>query len=250
MCCAQDVPWYQEWFNEDYLEVYGHRDAADAKRAVTLAERELALSRGDRVLDLCCGNGRHSLELVRRGFRVVALDLSYALLRSGAKKAREEALRVGFVQADARRIALREGFDAVLNFFTSFGYFEADDDNTLMLENISRVLKEGGKFLIDYLNAAHVVKNLVPKTVWEVGSAKVCEVRWIDVVRRTVSKTITIERNGVEKGYSESVRLYGEDELRNMLTSCGLRVAKGFGDYDGSSIDVGRPRLILVGAKA
>lgn len=247
---AQDVPWYQEWFNEDYLEVYGHRDAADARRAVMLAEREMALDRTDRVLDLCCGNGRHSLELVRRGFRVVALDLSYALLRSGAKKAREAVLEVGFVQADARRIALRNEFDAVLNFFTSFGYFEADGDNRLVLENISRVLKKGGRFLIDHLNAEHVTKNLVPKTVWQVGSAKVCEVRRIDAVRKRVSKTIAIERNGVEKRYSESVRLYSEDELRNMLESCGLRVAKSFGDYDGGPVDVGRPRLILVGDKA
>jgi len=250
MCQTHDIPWYQAWFNEDYLEVYGHRDAADARRAVMLAEREVVLRAGDRVLDLCCGNGRHSLELARRGYRVVALDLSYALLRSGAKEAREEGLPVWFVQADARRVALQREFDAVLNFFTSFGYFEADADNALVLENIASILREGGRFLIDFLNADHVRENLVPTTEFQVGSATVHEERKIDAVRNTVTKTITISRNGAEKRYSERVRLYSERDLRRMIELCGLRVTKTFGDYDGGSVDVGRPRLILVGQKA
>jgi len=247
---AHDIPWYQAWFNEDYLEVYGHRDAADASRAVMLAERKLALRAGDRLLDLCCGNGRHSLELARQGYRVVALDLSYVLLRSGAKQAREEGLPVWFVQADARRVALQCEFDAVVNFFTSFGYFETDADNALMLENISRVLKDGGKFFIDFLNADHVRENLVPRTELQVGSATVREEREIDTVRNTVTKTITIRRNGAEKRYSERVRLYSEGELRRMLELCGLRVRNTFGDYDGGPVHIERPRLILVGEKA
>ena len=247
---THDVRWYREWFNEDYLEVYSHRDAADARRAVVLAEREVPLHAGDRVLDLCCGNGRHSLELVRRGYRVVAVDLSYALLRSGASEAREERLAVRFVQADARCVALQSEFDAVLNFFTSFGYFEADAENALVLENISRLLREGGKFLIDFLNADHVRTHLVPKTQWQVGSATVREERKIDAARETVTKTITIKRDRVEKRYSECVRLYSEGELRQMLEVSGLRVTKVFGDYDGGPVEAGRPRLILVGEKA
>jgi len=249
MCHAQDLPWYRTWFNEDYLEVYGHRDEAEAERAVELAERELGLSPGDRVLDLCCGNARHSVELAARGLAVVALDLSSALLRSGARKARDEGVKVGFVQADARHIALRSGFDAVVNFFTSFGYFEADEDNELVLENIARVLTKRGRFLIDYLNVEHLQANLVPQTVWRVGSSSVREDRSIDTVNRRVNKTIAIERGGAEKRYSESVRLYSEDELKNMLESRGLSVLNAFGDYDGGTVDVARPRLILVGEK-
>jgi SAM-dependent methyltransferase len=247
---AHDIPWYEAWFNEDYLEVYGHRDAADARRAVALTERSLALHAGDRVLDLCCGNGRHSLELARRGYDVVGLDLSYELLRSGAKQAREEGLPVRFVQADARRVGVQRAFDAVLNFFTSFGYFETDADNALMIENISRVLRKGGKFFIDFLNADYVRRTLVPSTEWGVGSATVREERKIDAARNTVTKTITIKRSGGEKRYAECVRLYSERELRRMLESCGLKVTKTFGDYDGGSVDVRRPRLILMGEKA
>jgi ubiquinone/menaquinone biosynthesis C-methylase UbiE len=243
------LPWYQTWFNEDYLEVYGHRDEAEARRAIALAERELGLSVGDRVLDLCCGNARHSVELAERGLAVVALDLSSALLRSGAKKARDEGVKVGFVQGDARHIAVQGGFDAVVNFFTSFGYFDADEDNALVIENVARVLKTRGKFLIDYFNVEHLRKNLVRKSVLRVGSARVREERRIDTVTKRVNKTITIERDGVEKRYFESIRLYGEDELRSMLESCGLSVSRTFGDYDGGSVDVARPRLILVGEK-
>ena len=249
MCHAQDLPWYQTWFNQDYLEVYCHRDAAEARLAVTLAQRELGLSPGDRVLDLCCGSGRHSMELAARGLVVVALDLSSALLQSGAEKARDEGVKVGFVQADARHVALHSVFDAVVNFFTSFGYFDADEDDALMLDNIASVLRRGGGFLIDYFNAEHLRANLVPKTVWRVGSARVCEERSIDNVSKRVNKTITIERNKVEKCYLESVRLYSENELKDMLESCGLSVSKTFGDYDGGSVDVARPRLILVGEK-
>ena len=249
MCHSRDLPWYQTWFNEDYLDVYGHRDAAEAKRAVALAERELGLSPGDRVLDLCCGNARHSVELAGRGFAVVALDLSSALLRSGAKKARDEGVKVVFIRADARHIAVHGVFAAVVNFFTSFGYFDRDEDDALMLDSIARVLRKRGGFLIDYFNAEHLRENLVPESVWRVGSTRVSEERGIDPVNRRVNKTITIERDGVEKRYVESVRLYSEGELRNMLESCGLRVSKTFGDYDGSSVDIARPRLILVGEK-
>ena len=223
MCHAQDLPWYRTWFNEDYLEVYGHRDEAEAKQGV---------------------------ELAARGLFVVALDLSSALLRSGAQKARDEGVRVGFVQADARHVAVHSGFDAVVNFFTSFGYFEADEDNELVLENIARVLKKRGRFLIDYLNVNHLQANLVTQNVWRMGSASVREDRSIDTVNRRVNKTIAIEREGVEKRYFESVRLYSQNELTSLLSSCGLRVSRTFGDYDGSAVDVARPRLILVGERA
>jgi ubiquinone/menaquinone biosynthesis C-methylase UbiE len=250
MCQAQDLPWYQTWFNEDYLDVYGRRDAAEAQRAIALAERELGLSPGDRVLDLCCGNARHSVELAERGFVVVALDLSPALLLSGAKKAHDAGVKVGFVQGDARRIAVHSVFDAVVNFFTSFGYFDKDEDNALVIENVARVLKKRGRFLIDYFNTEHLLTNLVPESVWSVGSARVREERVIDSVNNRVNKRITIERDGVEKRYFESVRLYSENELRNMLESCGLSVSKSFGDYDGGAVEISRPRLILVGEKA
>ena len=250
MCQTQDLPWYQTWFNKDYLEVYGHRDETEARQAVSLAERELGLSPGDQVLDLCCGNGRHSLHLARRGFKVVSLDLSYALLQSGAERARQEALRVAFVQADARQIALRAAFDAVLNFFTSFGYFDADRENVRVLENISRVLTKRGRFLIDYFNTEQLLRNLVPETVSQVGSSKVREMRRIDASSNMIAKTITIERDGVEKRYVETVKLYREHDFRDMLGSCGLAITKTFGDYDGAPAALTRPRLILIGGKA
>jgi SAM-dependent methyltransferase len=245
----QNSPWYQSWFNEDYLEIYRHRDEGDAQRAILFAERELGLRPGDRVLDLCCGNGRHSVELARRGYRVTGLDLSHTLLRLGQRYARQESLKIAFVRADARQFPFHDAFDTVLNFFTSFGYFDADADNVAVLENIARVLRQGGRFLVDYLNADYVLKNFVFKTVWNCGLSKVRELRTIDTKNNRVVKTITIERDGVETRYYESVKLYREDDFRAMLEPCGLAVKNAFGDYDGNPADTMRPRLILIGEK-
>src|SRR5436305_12430325 len=115
------MPWYEDWFGEEYLELYSHRDASEAEEHVDFVERYLTLPRPRAVLDLACGAGRHTAALRRRGFRTLALDLSLTLL------ARMRARGLPRVAGDMRRLPLTAGSSGwVLNFLISFGYFGAD----------------------------------------------------------------------------------------------------------------------------
>ncbi len=152
------MEWYERWFGEDYLTVYDHRDTEEAERDVQAIKNVLDLKENELVLDLCCGNGRHDIPLVRMGCRVVGLDFSMPLL-SVARSARMPGTTYPlYIRADARNIPFRNGiFDIIVNLFTSFGYF-TDDENCEMLRSISRVLKPDGRFYIDYLNPPRVLK--------------------------------------------------------------------------------------------
>jgi ubiquinone/menaquinone biosynthesis C-methylase UbiE len=139
---SSDTRWYEEAFRADYLRVYPHRDLDSARPEVAfLLERGV---RG-RVLDLCCGFGRHALLLAQSGASVVGLDLSLELLSAARElPGFERALAGRLVHADASRLPFRDAsFDSLVNLFSSFGYLDADGD-ARMLSEIARTLRAGG----------------------------------------------------------------------------------------------------------
>lgn len=99
---------------------------------------------GANILDLACGTGRYAIPLARRGFQVTALDLTPAYLQEGQKKAEAENLSIRWVQGDMRDIPFQDEFDAVINIFTSFGFFEEEGDHWKTLKGVVRALKPGG----------------------------------------------------------------------------------------------------------
>lgn len=159
--------WYEKSFGEDYLVVYKHRDFGGARKEVERMISWLGLPPGSKVLDLCCGMGRHSLALAEAGYEVTGVDLSEVLLREA--RSQKGAEQVTWLRSDMRDLPLTGGFDAVVNLFTSFGYFEEDEEQVKVLREIYRMLKPGGKFVIDYLNPAYVIRHLVPHSTREDG---------------------------------------------------------------------------------
>jgi SAM-dependent methyltransferase len=150
------VAWYREWFGEEYLDLYAHRDRQEAERQADFVERRLGPEKPHAVLDLACGAGRHTDALRRRGYRVLGVDLSVTLLAR-----RPDLPRVA---GDMRALPFAaSSFDWVLNFFTSFGYFEEERENFRVLEEVVRMLAPGGRFLIDLMNAEPVIENLQPR---------------------------------------------------------------------------------------
>ncbi len=183
------MPWYKEWFGEEYLELYSYRDESEAEEHVDFVERQLgdgAAARPRAVLDLACGAGRHTAALRRRGYRTLGVDLSITLLA----RMREQGLPR--VAGDMRRLPFADGsFDWVLNFFTSFGYFEAERENFRVLEEIVRVLTPGGRFLIDLMNPGPVLANLKPRDVEVREDGLRVEIeRWYDPERQRINKRI------------------------------------------------------------
>jgi len=153
--------WYANWFGPDYIRLYPHRDTAEAERQVRFLLQAMdGLNQGARVLDLCCGAGRHTRLLNAKGFRVTGVDLSPALLA----RADEDGRRYHLARCDMRRLPFGPVFGLVTNFFTSFGYFATDQENRQILEAIASVLEPGGRFLIDYLNPDQVRATLVPES--------------------------------------------------------------------------------------
>jgi len=243
------MEWYERWFGEEYLIVYEHRDAAEAEREADTIRRVLNLGGGELVLDLCCGTGRHDVPLVRMGCRVIGLDYSERLL----KIARSSRSRGGkypvYVRADARRTVFRrDSFDVVLNLFTSFGYFE-DDENFGFLRSIARVLKPRGRFYIDYLNPPRVLSGLVEESVSLKNGVEVIEKRRYDPDTRRVEKDILLRKEGSELEFRESVRLYGREEMTEMLSGAGLRTEGVLGSAEGEPYGETSERMILFGTK-
>ena len=252
------MAWYKKAFGSAYLDVYSHRDEKEAGKALKLIERvyrpllEASGGRPLRVLDLCCGQGRYSVLLAGLGHEVAGVDLSGELLALGAEKlARRPELpgRVWLVRADMREVPFRGAFDLAINMFTSFGYFREDIENRRTLEAISCALRRGGKFVIDYLNRNHVIRELVEEDSFEQDGLAVTQSRRISPDGLRVDKTILVEGPQGRDSWVESVRLYNREELEWMLAESNLEVEKAYGDYEGGEYGPDSPRLILTGAR-
>ncbi len=237
------MAWYQEWFGEEYLELYSYRDVDEAERHVDFVERVVgahAESLPRAVLDLACGSGRHTLALRARGYRTLGLDLSLTLLRQPPPFPR--------VAGDIRELPFAdESFDWVLNFFTSFGYFEDERQNFRVLEEIARLLTPGGRFLIDLFNRDRVIAGLVPGETRELNGKTFEIERWFDDQTERVNKRITIRDGERHQSFVESVRAYTEPEVTIGLRWAGLELDRLYGDFDGGEFHQDSERLILVG---
>lgn len=240
------MSWYKEWFGEEYLELYSRRDESEAEAHVDFVERQLGSKTPPRaVLDLACGAGRHTAVLRRRGYRTLGLDLSMTLL------ARMRARELPRVAGDMRRLPFQpESFDWVLNFFTSFGYFERERENFQVLEEIVRVLVPDGRFLIDLMNPGPVLANLAPRDFEESEGRRVDIERWYDTGSQRMNKRITVRTTGEEpRIFRESVRLYRPEEVTIGLRWAGLEVDALFGNFQGDPYERDSERLILLGHK-
>lgn len=240
--------WYQKAFDSLYPIVYAHRTVESARAEAHFSIEHTGLSPSDVVLDLCCGNGRHMAHLVERAGRVVGLDYSVHLLAL----ARETLGKRGdLVRGDMRALPFDGAFDVVMNYFTSFGYFESDDENLRVVESLARALRPGGRFFIDYLNRNWAEEHVEPRSVRDVDGLQIEEDRWIDKKRHRVNKTTTVRQDGKTLGQSgESVKLYTLDEIAELLERGGLALERTYGDYTGTDCcDPSKPRMILVGRK-
>jgi SAM-dependent methyltransferase len=239
------MAWYKEWFGQDYLELYSHRNVEEAEEHVDFVERWLGPVRPRAVLDLACGAGRHTGALRQRGFRTLGIDLSVTLL------SRMRELQLPRVAGDMRNLPFAEAsFDCVLNFFTSFGYFERERENFRVLEEIVRVLTPGGRFLIDLLNPPFVLAHLQKRETQETAGRRVEIERWYDAASRRINKRIRVHLPGEPpRSFLESVRAYGRDEVEIGLRWAGLEVDRQFGNFAGDPHGDDSERLILVGHK-
>jgi SAM-dependent methyltransferase len=231
--------WFEDWFGEEYLALYEHRDHHEAGEVVKLIAERMGEVDAP-VLDLACGAGRHQRTLCERGWWTVGLDLSPSLLRA----ARAEDRTAPLVRADMRELPFADGsFVLVVNLFTSFGYFREDAQHLRVLADVARVVRPGGWFVLDYLHAEQVRRTLVSCDERTIGTVTVEQEREISSDGRFVRKTITIGDLG--RTFVERVRLFEPKELAALCTQAGFCVEAVVGDYDGSPLRPESPRTIL-----
>lgn len=246
MTIQVDDNWWKDLFDEIYLltDARSVCDETLTRQEVNCLEKILKPKESDAILDLCGGQGRHALELSRRGFnRVTVLDYSRYLLSLGSKKAQQEGLNTVFIQADARNPGLHErSFQFIIVMASSFGYFIDEGDNKKILTAASCLLKSGGTLLLDLTNRDYSLQNFKPfsshkvneditvKREREMGDDIIC-----------ASETVISEKRGHIRTRTYCTRLYSPQKISDLLTSVGLASISCMNDFmnRGSAGDFG-----------
>jgi SAM-dependent methyltransferase len=227
-----EVPpdWYRSGFPPKTAQMpWADRTVAEVDRAMTMLKPE----GGERVLDLACGIGRHSLELRRRGFEVVGIDISPELLEMAQREAEAQSLEIEFREADLRELDIEEDFDLVLSLNDgAVGYFETEEENLRTFEVIARALRSGGGHLMQLPNVLRAEKHLPQKT-WIAGEATVelIDHRWNGETKYLEGATVPIRIGELFEKFEPipfRQRLYSAEELSEIYGSFGMRLANVF----------------------
>lgn len=246
------MTWYKDLFaNEDPARYEKYVESDVSRAQVDFVIDKLALEPGAKVLDLCCGQGRHLVDLARRGYDVVGLDLSEYMLEKCKTAAAAEGLTPVLVHADMREIGCTTEFDAVISMFTSFGYLETTDEDQKVLNAASLALKGGGSILLDLNNRDGLTASFRPIEWHENkrGDLVLGEREFDPIKGRLDSREVTIHEDGTRSATSHSLRLYTYTELDIMLQQAGLSIQSAYGDFDGSPFTRQSRRMIVIARK-
>ena len=241
-------PWHETdefWTAAECVLFHPERVQA-AKSQLDLLLPLLNLARPATVLDLCCGIGRHSLELARRGFTVTGVDRTRHYLEKARAQATAEGLSVEFVEADMRQFRRQAAFDLVINLYTSFGYFDDPAEDMLVAQNILASLKPGGQVLFEMIGKEILARVFRPSDWMERGDGVLIleQRRVVDDWARSDARWIIFEGDQRREVHINH-RLYSAVELKNLLKSTGFVEVTAFGGLDGSPYDHTAKRLVV-----
>lgn len=219
--------WFENWFDSPYYHIlYQNRNDEEAEYFMDNLCAYLKPSLEVSMLDVACGRGRHAVYLNKKGYEVTGIDLSQSSI-TFAEQFKNK--RLHFKVHDIRQVYKTEVFDIVLNLFTSFGYFETEQEHIDALKALWKSLKENGVFVLDYFNAEKIMRHLSPQ-----------EVKHIDGIDFYISKHIrdgkiikhiSFEHREKKHVFEEEVKAFTCAELEEMLVKSGFQVLKCFGDY-------------------
>jgi SAM-dependent methyltransferase len=245
----------KEWFDDDafweelFPFMFPEKKFSDAEEQ---AEALLALAnaQGRRVLDLCCGPGRFTVALARRGFQVTGVDRTAFLLGKAKAGAKTAKVDVEFVQSDMRDFVRPGAFDLALSMFTSFGYFDDKGEDLIVLQHIHTSLAEGGRFVLDTMGKERLARVFQPTTSTELDDGMLLIQRHgiFDDWTRVRNEWILI-RDGWTKSFTFHHTVYSGEELRALMLRAGFSEVKLYGDFDGSEYGINCTRLVAVAVK-
>jgi SAM-dependent methyltransferase len=248
---GEKKPWHEE---ESFWEIAGpvlftQQRWEYAPREVGAMVSLLGLSPGASVLDLCCGVGRHSLEFARRGFRVTGVDRTAAYLDEARARAAKEGLEIEFVQEDMRAFVRAEAFDAVINYFTSFGYFDDEEDQRTVLTNAYESLRPGGALLMDMMGKEILARVFTERDWREEDGRLILEERTLAPDWSSLDNRWILLEAGERREVTVTTRQYSAAELTGLLKDSAFDAVDVYGDLTGAPYDMAARRLIVVAHK-
>lgn len=238
--------WFKDWFDSPFYHIlYQNRDEEEAKFFIENLVNYLQLKPKQQVLDLACGKGRHAYFLSQYGLNVYGADLA---ANSIAEASKMEQDNLHFFVHDMREKLPIQAFDYIFNLFTSFGYFDHEDENSKVLNSIHEALNENGMVVIDFMNAQKVITNLVveeqkacTKTIFHIN-------RWED--GKHIFKKICFNDKGEDRTFIERVQALMVSDFQKLLKKAGFELKATFGNYQLEPFDAEKSdRLILIAQK-
>ena len=236
--------WFTDWFDTSYYHtLYKERNDVEAQLFMRKITEILSLNKATHILDLPCGKGRHSVFLNSLGYRVTGSDLSENSIIA-AKKYENDTLKFN---VHDMRVPFSEKYNAVFNLFTSFGYFEDDKEDLLILHNIKNGLTKEGVFVFDFLNAAIVKENLVTKETKVVDGITFNITR--EISNDFIIKRISFFADAENHSYTERVKYLDLEKMTYYLEKVGFKIEHTFGDYYLNSFNSKISNRLIIVAK-
>ena len=241
------MAWFETWFDTPYYHIlYKNRDFAEAENFITLLIKYLDIPKKSKIIDLACGKGRHSVFLNKMGYQVLGLDLSQqSILHNKNFENGTLKFEVHDMRDQISTKLVTNKADAVLNLFTSFGYFENENDDRKVFQSISNVLTDDGYFVLDFLNAEWVENTLIKEELIVKEGIEFTIKKKIE--NQHIIKDITFKDGGQDFHFFEKVKLHTLEEINIYAQEYGLERVQIFGDYQLNEFElVNSPRCVNV----
>ena len=229
--------------------LFNRRRQLLAKEQVSKIEELLQIGESARILDLCCGNGRHSLELAERGYDVTGVDRTERYIETARLEARKRSLNAKFVVDDMRDYRSPNRYDVILNLFGSFGYFEDASDDHKVVENMYDSLRPGGQLLIETMGKEILARNFQARDWNEEGDLLILSEKKVTQNWGRVETRWIVIRGAERIEHRVSIRSYSATELSSLFDACGFSEVQVYGSLDGTAYDQEAQRLVVVGRK-
>lgn len=247
------APWFSDrdlWAEFEDV-IFGATRMARAGLDVDGVERLAGIKPGTAVLDVCCGPGRHSLELSRRGYLVTGVDLNPGYLQRATAAAQAEELDIEFVHSDALEFVRPAAFDAAINMYSSFGYFDTIGDDLRLLQNIHTSLRPGGALLIETMGKETVARTVKDRSWFRLGGEDSDDIVFVEnnvigAWERVELAWTLVRGDGRRSTASLNIRLYSAVEMGSLLREAGFSSVSVYGDMQGRRYSVDASLLVAV----
>lgn len=226
------MDWWKDLYDGLRLKTtFGILPKAKTKKDIDFIEKTLKLRKGDKILDLFAGLGRHSIELAKRGYLPTAIEYQKRYIKIAEEKAKNAKVKVKFIEGDVRKVNFGKSYDAVIIMYNSFGYFN-DRDEFRLLKKIASALKMRGHFLLEILNRDWILANFTPRSEQVIKGIRIKEERSFDSSQNRIKSKLTYLRgNKILAQKIMSWRLYSYPEIRGLLEKVGLKVVGTYSDF-------------------